>query len=182
MRIGGIILAAGEGTRFGHQIKQLAPLDGKPLLQHALEAARGLDPLVVVLGAHADEILAALPLGAARPVICEAWQDGQSASLQAGVRALGDVDAAIVLLADQPTTGEAVAAVRAAEPPARAVYDGRPGHPVLLGRGELDRVALLEGDVGARSLLEDATEVPLPGTGADVDTPAALGRLQEQGA
>jgi CTP:molybdopterin cytidylyltransferase MocA len=174
MRIGGIVLAAGEGKRFGGAVKQLAELDGRSLLQHALDAAAGVDPLVVVLGAHADEILAAAALGDARPVICESWRDGQSASLQAGVKALGDVDAAVVLLADQPTDAAAVERVMRASPPARATYAGRPGHPVLLGRAELDRVALLEGDEGARSLLAGATEVPCDGRGVDIDTPEQL--------
>ena len=61
--IGGIILAAGEGRRFGGA-KQLAPLNGRPLIEHALEAmlaVPALDPVVIVLGAHADRIRGGRP-------------------------------------------------------------------------------------------------------------------------
>jgi CTP:molybdopterin cytidylyltransferase MocA len=181
--VGGIVLAAGEGSRFGGAVKQLAELDGRPLLQHVLEVAGDrLDPLVLILGAHADEILRRVPLGPAQPVICEAWRDGQSASLQAAVRALGDVDAAVVLLGDQPfVTREAIEAVLAASPgPARATYGGTPGHPVLLSRDELDRVPELTGDEGARSLLAGARAVECGGLcdPRDVDTPEQLEALR----
>jgi CTP:molybdopterin cytidylyltransferase MocA len=178
LRIGGIVLAAGEGRRFGEGVKQLAELDGRPLLQHALDAAEGLDPLVVVLGAHADDILPAIALGKAQPVICESWAEGQSASLRAGVKALGDVDAAVVLLADQPVQAPCVAAVVAAGAPARATYGGRPGHPVLLSRELLDRANELTGDAGFRDLMKGVREVPCEGPGADVDTPEQLEELR----
>jgi CTP:molybdopterin cytidylyltransferase MocA len=85
------------------------------------------------------------------------------------------------VLGDQPRiTGEAVAAVAAAEPPARAAYHGRPGHPVLLGRELLDRAAELRGDSGFRDLLRGARAVEIGGLAdpTDVDTPEELGRLQ----
>ena len=80
--IGGIVLAAGEGKRFGG-CKQVARLDGRPLLEHAVRAmlsVPAIDPVVVVLGAHADEIRAAVDLSGADVVVCDAWADGQSAS------------------------------------------------------------------------------------------------------
>src|SRR5918997_1615678 len=60
----GLVLAAGAARRFGGP-KQLAELDGRPLLEHALAALSGLDRIVVVLGARADEIRAGADLGAA---------------------------------------------------------------------------------------------------------------------
>lgn len=144
-------------------------------------AVAALEPRVVVLGHAAEEILAAVDLHGARPVIAADWAEGQSASLRAGIRALGDVAAAVVVLGDQPRiTGEAVAAVAAAEPPARAAYHGRPGHPVLLGRELLDRAAELRGDSGFRDLLRGARAVEIGGLAdpTDVDTPEELGRLQ----
>ena len=62
MRIGGLVLAAGEGSRFGGT-KQLAPLGGRPLVEYALGAVAALTPRVVVLGHEADAILAAVDLG-----------------------------------------------------------------------------------------------------------------------
>lgn len=163
MRVGAIVLAAGAGTRFGGT-KQLAPLDGRPLLEHALAAVAGISPRVVVLGHAADAVRAAVDLHGATPIVCGDWEQGQAASVQAGVHALGDgVDAALVVLGDQPfLTPEALAAIvaaAAAVPEADAVrggFGGAPGPPVLLRRRLLDRVGELRGDEGFRPLLRDA--------------------------
>ena len=189
MRIGGLVLAAGEGSRFG-ATKQLAPLAGRPLLEHALASVAALSPRVVVLGHAAGEIVAAVDLQGAEPVVCDGWREGQAASLRCGVAALGDVDAALVVLGDQPRiTAQAVArvvseaeAAGARDPGAlRAGYGGRPGHPVLLGRALLDRVGELRGDVGFRDLLDGVAvrEVEVGGLAdpADVDTQEELARL-----
>ena len=193
MRVGGLVLAAGEGSRFGGT-KQLAELGGRPLLSYALAAVAALEPRVVVLGHEAEAILAAVSLQGARPVVCDSWQEGQSASLRAGIEALGDVDAAVVVLGDQPRiTAAAVSAVVAAAAAtapgaatrgaaaARASYGGRPGHPVLLGRPLLARVGELRGDVGFRDLLsgEDVREVEVGGLAdpVDIDTREELARL-----
>ena len=84
--IGAVVLAAGEGRRFGGR-KQLHPVDGVPMLERVLlaVAAGGVGERVVVLGAHAGDILAAVDLHGARAVVCEAWRDGQAASLHAGL-------------------------------------------------------------------------------------------------
>ncbi|MEA2123790.1 MAG: hypothetical protein QOI80_572 [Solirubrobacteraceae bacterium] len=171
-----LILAAGAGRRFGGP-KQLAQLDGRPLLAHVLALAAPYAPLVV-LGAHADAIRAAVDVG--DHVVAEDWADGQSASLRAGVAALGDVDRVLVLLGDQPwITPAVVEGVLALDgDAARATYAGVPGHPVALGRPVLDRVRELRGDVGARDLLADF-EVRTFEAGhlcdpADVDTPEDL--------
>ena len=185
MRIGALVLAAGEGRRFG-ATKQLAEVRGRPLLEHALAAVAELEPRVVVLGHEAEAILAAVDLQGARPVPCRDWREGQSASLRAGIAALGDVDAVVVVLGDQPGIGAAavaalVAAAGGEEDAVRAAYDGTPGHPVLLERALLDRVGELEGDSGFRELLARARvrEVDLTGRAdpADVDTPAQLRAL-----
>ena len=182
MTVGALVLAAGEGSRFEGGTKQLAPLDGRPLLEHALAAVAALEPRVVVLGHAAEEILAAVDLQGARPVICEHWHEGQSASLRAGVAALGAVDAAVVVLGDQPRiTAAAVAAVAAAEGVARASYGGRPGHPVRLPRALLERAGELHGDVGFREILDGETVLDVEVGGLadpiDVDTREELARL-----
>jgi molybdenum cofactor cytidylyltransferase len=190
--IGGVVLAAGGASRFGSP-KQLAELDGRPLLQHAVDAmlaVPALDPVVVVLGAEAERVRAAVDFGSAHPVVCERWADGMAASLRRGVEAVGDRDWVLVALGDQPrVTPEVIAAVAAeaegapAEVAAvRASYDGRPGHPVALGRDMLARLATLSGDVGARDLLDgpdvrtfEASRLSDP---ADVDTPEELEALR----
>jgi molybdenum cofactor cytidylyltransferase len=157
--VGGIILAAGEGSRFGGA-KQLAQLNGRPLIEHALAAmlaVPAIDPVVIVLGAHADRIREEADLRGADIVVCPDWADGQSASLKAGVAALGEVEAAVITLADQPfISAQAIAGVldqRGRHLAVRATYDGVPGHPVLLERRLLDHVRELSGDTGARDLL-----------------------------
>ncbi len=184
---GGIVLAAGEARRFGSP-KQLAVLDGRPLLQHALDAmlaADGVDRTVLVLGAHAQRVRASVhpgPAGAAEIVVCPCWKEGLSASLRCGLDALGDATRVVVTLGDQPRiTAAAIAAVVAAAGDgagARAGYDGVPGHPVLLGAPLLARVGELRGDAGFRDVLA-GTEVPTVEVGHlarpdDVDTPEEL--------
>jgi CTP:molybdopterin cytidylyltransferase MocA len=190
--VGGVVLAAGAGRRFGGP-KQLAELDGVPLLQHAVDAmlaADGIGPVRVVLGAHAGGVLAAVDLGAAMPVVCDAWEEGMAASLRCGVGALDGCDWVVVTLGDQPRiTAHVIAAVviEAARAPAgctavRATYDGRPGHPVALGRSLRPAVAALQGDVGARDLLDAAStrtvEVGDLCRPDDVDVPADLDALR----
>ena len=190
--IGGVVLAAGGASRFGSP-KQLAELDGRPLLQHAVDAmlaVPAIDPVVVVLGAEAERVRAGVDLGAARSVVCEEWADGMAESLRCGVEAVGDCDWVIVTLGDQPrVTPQVIAAVmdEAESAPAgtaavRATYDGAPGHPVALGRAMLPRVAQLSGDAGARDLLGGADvrtfEAARLCDPADVDTPEELEALR----
>jgi molybdenum cofactor cytidylyltransferase len=179
--IGGLVLAAGEGSRFGGA-KQLAELDGRPLLEHALAALSGLDRVVVVLGAHADEIRARVSFGRAEPVVAEDWRSGQAASLRVGLAALGDVEAVVVTLGDQPRITPEVIAFAISQfngsRPVRATYSGRPGHPVVLPRAIIPDVMALEGDQGARLLLEEAGALQVEAghlaSAADVDTPHDL--------
>ena len=155
----GLILAAGAGRRFGGT-KQLAELRGRPLLEYALEAmlaVPALDPVLVVLGHAADEILERVDFGDAEVVVCAEWERGQAASLRCGVAALADADAVVVTLGDQPFITAQVIAGALDQlgrcDAVRATYDGAPGHPVVLGRRVMDAVGDLEGDIGARDLL-----------------------------
>jgi len=177
--IGGLILAAGAGRRFG-SAKQLAALGGRPLLEHALLAmarAATVERAVVVLGADADAVLAGVERHGAVPVICAGWREGQAASLRDGVAALaGSVEAIVVVLGDQPAIDpRAIDRVTAARDgvsvAVRASYGGRPGHPVLLERSLFEQVGALRGDQGARSLLAGAAVriVACDGLGSDRD-------------
>jgi molybdenum cofactor cytidylyltransferase len=173
--IAGLILAAGEGRRFGPEPKLLAELDGRPLLEHAIAAQCGvpeLERIVVVLGAHADRLLERVDFMRAEPVVCPGWREGLSASLRCGAAALQGADRVIVTLGDEPRIGAAVIARFAHEPPgSRASYGGRPGHPVVLGREQLDALHSVRGDRGARALLGGRTiELGTPSAARDVDT------------
>lgn len=191
-RLGGLVLAAGAARRFGAP-KQLAPLEGRPLLEHALAAmasVAGIERIAVTLGARGEEIAARIDLHGAEPVLVAGWEEGQAASLRAGVAALAPhVDAIVVTLGDQPRVGGDAIARIAAEaqgpaPAARAVYGGVPGHPVLITRPLFAAVAGLRGDAGARDLLRQAGALEVEcGAGAvlDVDTPAQLEALRGGG-
>lgn len=186
-RIASVLLAAGAATRFGGR-KQLAPFEGRPLLEHALAiaTASGADLTVVVLGAYAEEVEAAIDFGDARVVRAPDWARGRAASLRAGLAALpADVEAALIALGDEPLVSPAAAArLLAARRPGllalRASYAGRPGHPVLVER---ELFARLEdpGDRKPGQILKAAGAELVPcddlGASVDVDTPEQLAEL-----
>jgi CTP:molybdopterin cytidylyltransferase MocA len=185
VRTEGLLLAAGAGRRMGGP-KALVELGGEPLVRRALRvlADGGCDPLTVVLGARAADVV---PLvgDRARIVVADDWAEGMGASLRAGLAAL-DGDAVVVHLVDLPgVTPEAIARLVALGAPsalARAAYGGAPAHPVLLGRDHWPAVAEgAHGDQGARAYLK-AHEVTLVECGDvahpdDVDTPDALAEM-----
>lgn len=189
--IGGLILAAGKGRRFG-RAKQLADLNGRPLLEHSIRAmtASPVGRVVVVLGAGAEDVIAQVDLHGAEPIVCERWEEGQSASLAFGLGELSDCDAVVVTLGDLPNLStNAIRRVIAARgdgvEAVRATYAGEPGHPVLLERELFERLRDVSGDHGARNLLLSVSprEVPCDdlGGGEDVDTPAQLDTLRAGG-
>ncbi|WP_110183234.1 nucleotidyltransferase family protein [Nocardioides solisilvae] len=169
MRVAGLLLAAGAGTRFGGPKALAREADGTAWLTRSLDvlSLAGCSPSAVVLGAGAGEARALLAAeGTPREVDlvdCAGWAEGMGASLRCGLRHLeaapADVVAALVHLVDLPDVGAAVAArlVAAADGPevlARAAYSGHPGHPVLLGRAHWAAVlGSARGDRGARDHL-----------------------------
>jgi molybdenum cofactor cytidylyltransferase len=181
--IGGVILAAGEGRRFGGA-KQLAELDGLPLLEHAvmaMEAVPAIERIVVVLGARADEILERVDFGSAETVVCADWAEGMSASLRTGIDALADARTIIVTLGDQPfITPQVIATIMDQRGTCRASYDGAPGHPVRMTAGTARRARALTGDAGARELLRGCRLVECGHLCRpdDVDTPEQLEALR----
>lgn len=139
-----------------------------PWVLRTLDVMAGLDPLTVVVGAAADEVVALLPPDV-RSVPNPAADSGMGSSLRVGLAALDPHRsvAALVMLVDLPDVNAAVLhRVLAAGPvtPAtlrRAAYDGTPGHPVLLGADHWAAAAgVAVGDRGARDLL-NAREVRL---------------------
>jgi molybdenum cofactor cytidylyltransferase len=188
--IGGLVLAAGGATRFGAP-KQLAELDGVPLLEHSLRTmtAAPVGRVVVVLGSGADEIAAAVDFHGAHPLVCSRWDEGQSASLACGLAELADCEAVVVTLGDQPRMSpdaiRRVIAARNGASAVRATYGGSPGHPVLLERDLFEQLRNVTGDKGARNLLLSAHVLDVPcddlGGGEDVDTPAELDALRAGG-
>ena len=160
----GLVLAAGAGSRFGGPKVLAREADGTPWVELAVRMLRaaGCAPVLVALGAAADEARGLVPADA-DIVIVEDWSEGLSASLRAGLAAASVLSAEAVLITPVDTPGatpDAAARVisRADEPLsaalARAVYAGRPGHPVLIGRDHWDVLAAaLSGDGGAGAYL-----------------------------
>lgn len=190
-RIVSVVLAAGAGRRFGGR-KQLAPLRGRPLLEHALAtaAAGPGERTFVVLGADAEEIEAGVDFGGATVVRAAGWEQGQGASLGAGLAAALEADAAaaLVTLGDEPfLTAEVGARLVAARRPGlaalRATYSGRPGHPVLIERELFAPLAAAPPGASPATLLREAgveaVECGDLGDPADVDTPAQLAALDD---
>jgi CTP:molybdopterin cytidylyltransferase MocA len=180
----GLLLAAGAGTRMGRPKALVSDEDGS-WLEHGVRVLDdgGCDGVTVVLGARSAEAVAFLDGLGVDLVIAHDWESGMSASLCAGLRGMpADATAALVLLVDLPDvtadvvrrvleTGAGTAAL------ARATYDGRPGHPVLLGREHWAGIlATATGDRGARDYVETHEHVSVEcgdlATGDDVDSPS----------
>jgi molybdenum cofactor cytidylyltransferase len=193
-RVLGVVLAAGGSTRMGRP-KQLAELDGRPLLAHVLAAvdAAPVDRVVVALGGAADAVLEQVDLGRAEPLVVDGWAAGMGHVLASTLAQAGDDwEAVVVLLGDQPLVpGGAVARVveawrAGAGPVVTATYGGRPGHPRLFDRGLLPELLRLTGDTGARDLVLAAAthpdrvhrvEVGDLGSDTDIDVEADLERV-----
>lgn len=192
--IRGILLAGGAGVRFGGQ-KLLANLPDEPT-PIGVRAARSLisgigNALAVVR--RSDAALA----GALRDAGCEVLESadstrGQGASLAAGVRASRGAAGWIIALADmpqiRPDTHRAVVDALSRGAKLAAAFDasGRRGHPVGFSSALFDELAALDGDEGARGVLErhrsqlEVVCVNDRGIFADVDTPGDTdGRFAE---
>lgn len=193
-RVVGIILAAGHSRRLGRP-KQLLLLDGQSLVTHVADRAiaSSLDEVNVVTGAHADAVGETLAGRNVRIIHNGSFEEGQGTSIAAGVASLGDeVDAAVILLSDQPgilpaTIDRVIAARREHRAPVvMAQYGDERGHPVLFGRELFRDLRELEGDIGGRHivrahreqvvLVDGGTPVPPP----DVDTEEAWAHLQRE--
>jgi molybdenum cofactor cytidylyltransferase len=204
--IGLVILAAGASTRMG-AAKQLLPFRGRSLLRHATEEAlaSGCRPIVVVLGAHAEQLeqeISELPV---RVVVNGRWSEGMGTSIQAGIAALtadagGDeadgqrlapcplpVVAAILAVCDQPffSAGIIHELIAAHERSGRALvaatYEGTRGVPALFGRCLFPELTALDGHEGARRVIQahpdETLAIPFPEGALDVDTPEDYTRL-----
>jgi nicotine blue oxidoreductase len=187
IRVAGILLAAGDGSRLG-QPKATVDLAGSTLAERGVALLRdgGTEPVVVVSGAIPVELPGVVT------VHNPDWLTGMGSSLATGLRALASSDAvaAVIALADQPLVGpEAVRRLIAAHAHGAAVavaaYDGKPRNPVLIGRAHWPAVIeLATGDAGARPFLRThpdlVTLVECGDTGSpdDIDTPEDLARVK----
>ena len=163
LRVGGLLLAAGAGSRMGHRPKCLLQFDGMTLLERQLQALTlaGVTPIRVVLGHHAERILqeGVLARWSVQPVHNPQPDDGHVSSLRLGLKALPlGLDAVVVALADQPLIDvQAVQALLAAfaQRPAgtqllQPRVQGLPGNPVVFSGSVMAQILAGDDLMGAR--------------------------------
>jgi molybdenum cofactor cytidylyltransferase len=189
-----VVLAAGRSVRMGEQNKLVVDVFGTPMIARVVDALLGsaVERVVVVTGHERERVEAALAGRGLTFVHNPDYAAGMSTSLRAGVRALGpEADAALVCLGDMPWIAAAhIDALIDAFQPVEGreicvpIYQGKRGNPVLFAARFFDEMSQLEGDVGARALIDAHAEVvfqvPVDQSGVlvDVDTVAALERLR----
>jgi molybdenum cofactor cytidylyltransferase len=181
--VAGIILAAGESTRFG-QPKQVINWRGMPLVRHVALCAlgAGFSPVMVISGDAADQVEAALVDLPVSVVHNPDWSLGQSASIKAGMDALpAQIAAVLFILVDQPFVSRRLmralveSHAESLAPVIGPLIDGRRGNPVLFDRSTFSDLHKLSGDIGGRAIFSrypvrwlewyDQT------AGIDIDTP-----------
>lgn len=176
--IAAIVLGAGRGERFGGG-KLAVPLAGRPLLNHAVEAA---------LASPAERVIVVVRPGTPVPIdsrltTIELASPALSESLRAGLVAAGEVDGVVIFLGDMPLVPHGMAARLIAAIgggiAALPEFDGKPGHPVLLARRGFALANELAGDEGLGGALrgrDDVVRLSVPDRGVvrDVDTVADL--------
>lgn len=190
--ISAIVLAAGTSSRMGSP-KPLLSVGGRPILEHVLATVRGshVEDIVVVLGHEADQVREQVSLDGARAIVNEAYAQGMSTSIRAGVQAADPrSDAFLIVLGDQPfvasSTLDALVDRRNGSGAEILIptYEGRRGNPVLLDRSLSEDVESITGDQGCRAIfgrhIRGILEVPVddPGILVDLDTPDQLARAE----
>ena len=185
MSIAAVVLAAGASKRLG-ELKQLARLGGETLLERSVRVAReaGCAPVIVVLGAAYEQVVAGCSLGDVVTAINVEWEEGMGSSIRLGVHAIRnvapDAEGVVVMTCDQPavTVNHLQRLIMSGEVRASR-YASRKGVPVFFPKVYLDALALLTGDAGARDLLQSASSEELRGGELDVDTADDLKRARE---
>ena len=178
-RVAAVIVAAGASTRLGEP-KQMATIGGERLLERAVRVATeaGCTPLVVVLGASAEQIESECDLDSVRVVRNEAWGEGMASSIRAGVAAvMEECDQVVVMACDQPAvTADHLRRLikQCVDSPVASSYARRRGVPACFPAGSFAGLLRLQGDAGARELLVGAAAVELAGGELDIDTAEAL--------
>jgi molybdenum cofactor cytidylyltransferase len=190
-RVAGVILAAGESTRFGRP-KQLLDWKGQPFVHAVAKTAlaAGLDPVIVIIGANADRVRTAVQGLDVRILQNDDWRNGQSSSIRKGVEALKNeshAGGAIFLLVDQPQVTQSILQALV-EKHAEGLYPvvaplviEQRANPVLFDRATFADLLELTGDIGGRAIFHKHRVEYLPWHDdrllLDVDTPEQYERL-----
>jgi len=177
-----VVLAAGASVRLGEP-KQLVRLAGETLLERAMRTAHeaGCSPVVVVLGAEAEQIAAQCDLSDAVVVVNDAWSEGMASSIRCGVGKLQEADGVVLMTCDQPAvTAAHLRALMATGEATASHYAGRRGVPAYLPKTAFAQLMRLRGDTGARDLLREAAAVELAHGELDIDTAEDLAEAERR--
>ncbi|WP_420150140.1 nucleotidyltransferase family protein [Spirosoma sp.] len=186
MKIGTIILAAGDSARMGGEPKQLLTYKGQSLIRRITESAMALQsgPVVVVLGAHRTRIVPELTGLPVTLIDNPSWPTGQASSLKTGLAALyithKDIDAVLVLHIDQPlvSLGLLLHMLEVHKDEEKGIvacrYGTQIGVPALFSRDYIDELLQLDGDKGLQWVIvrhrDDCSEVPFEAGAIDLNS------------
>ena len=188
MKVGAVVLAAGKASRFGSP-KQLLEIEGETLIDRASRVAleAGCDPVVRVLGAHAEAILDRPCPEHVQTLVHAGWEDGMGSSLAAGVNALlenaPELDAVFVMLTDQPmVTVSLLEEMRSRLSETSIVlcdHGEATGPPALFAKSHFGELMALRGDRGAKAVAANhhAALVNFADAAWDIDSPEAWERF-----
>ena len=185
-----VLLAAGSSSRMGSP-KQLLSYRGEPLIRHAVETAfaSGCGHVIVVLGANAEPIRAALDGLAVDAVENREWAGGMGTSIRRGIARAEELglDGAILALGDQPLVTGAILArlieehLQTGQPIVTSQYAGTVGVPVFFAKSHFGQLLALAPDQGCKGVIlrngDNALRIDCPEAEADIDTPDDYGRL-----
>ena len=163
--IGIIILAAGSSSRLGEP-KQLLEHEGKGLLQKAIDAAINADanPVIVVLGANADQISKEINKSKIQVIMNSEWEEGMASSVRVGLNEVlfvsPSTEAVILMVCDQPYISSDLIRdlinthKQTRNPIVTCNYGEAIGPPALFHRSLFNELMELKGDVGARKIIQ----------------------------
>ena len=184
MAVAAVILAAGASRRLGSP-KQLAVLGGQTLLERAVDVAReaGCAPVVLVLGAEYEQVIAGCSLGDAVVAVNPDWIEGMGASIRFGVEKMlltvSPADGVVLMTCDQPAvTAEHLRGLMKGDEARASRYAGRNGIPAYFPARFFGQLMRLQGDAGARDLLREAAYSCLAEGELDIDTMDDLERAR----
>ena len=160
MKIAGLILAAGGSSRMGDQNKLMMPFQGKPMLNHVVNASlnSNLTQTFVVVGHQSSKIKNLVQSDDIQCVENEQWETGMASSIVAGISQLKQFDGFLILLGDMPlVTPKLINEIivhGSADKIVIPIKDGLHGNPVLFGSEFWNEITALSGDNGAKKVIQ----------------------------